>query len=241
MYYIAICDDEEYFLCKEKALIAHYMQKNKHQCEIDIFSSGKELLEQGNNLAEYDMIFLDVCMNEMDGIETAKRIRNLTKNVYIAFVTAFVDYSLEGYKVDATRYILKDKDCLEKTMTECLDTILFKMNYTSEKKVFEFQEGSIQIFLDDILYIESKLHKLIFHIYKNEYLDYNMYEKLDIIDEMLNEFGFCRIHKSYLVNLKYINDIERYRVKLYNNRYLNIAKPRYQEVKKEFIVYIGRK
>ena len=66
-------------------------------------------------------------MEEIDGIETAKEIRKITKDVFIVFVTAFITYALEGYKVDAVRYLIKDHESLEKAMTECMDTILEKM------------------------------------------------------------------------------------------------------------------
>ena len=71
----------------------------------------------------------------------AKRIREYDNNVYIVFVTAFIDYSLEGYKVDAIRYILKDSESLEKSMYECLNTITDRMSSIEQKIELEFLEG----------------------------------------------------------------------------------------------------
>jgi DNA-binding LytR/AlgR family response regulator len=115
------------------------------------------------------MIFLDINMEEIDGIETAREIRKITKNTYIVFVTAFITYALEGYKVDAVRYLLKDDECLEKAVNECLETIVYKMNYEEHKTTFAFQEGEKTIRIEDIVYIESNLQSV--ERYKAELID----------------------------------------------------------------------
>lgn len=241
MFSIAICDDEEYFRIREKQLILQYMTNRGrgYPCTIDIFSSGKELLKQKESILQYDIIFLDINMKEIDGMETAKEIRKMTQDVYIVFVTAFITYALDGYKVDAVRYLLKDDDCLEKALNECLETIVQKMDCKAYKMTFEFQEGKKEICLEDIVYIESNLHKLIFHIAGDGILQYTMYAKLDSINELLRSVGFCRIHKSYLVNFKYVENVERYKAKLINGQSLGISKARYLEARNEFVCYRG--
>lgn len=239
MVYIAICDDEKYFRIREKQLIKKYMEKKACKCKIDVFHSGKEILELKKTISQYNIIFLDINMEEIDGIETAKEIRKITKDAYIVFVTAFVTYALEGYKVDAVRYLLKDDECLEKAMNECLETILYKMDYDENKMLFEFQEGKKEIYLEDILYIESNLHKLIFHMAGEDGTKYTMYARLDDINVLLQKNGFCRIHKSYLVNLRYVESVERYKVALFNGGSLGISKSRYLDTRNEFVCYRG--
>lgn len=238
MIHIAICDDEEYFQEKEKNIIIRYIKERNIACEIDMFSSGKELLNKNDYLKKYSILFLDVNMEELDGLQTAKQIRTLTDGVYIVFVTAYVAYALEGYKVDAIRYIVKDDECLENTIAECLDTIFQRMNCIKESRKFEFREGTKEILLEQILFVESNLHKLTFHFFDKD-VQYTMYERLDAIAEVLEDYHFCRVHKSYLVNLRYVEMIERYQLQLYNGLKINIAKPRYPEVKNKFISYKG--
>lgn len=84
--------------------------------------------------------------------------------------------------------------------------------------------GEKEIDLSDIVYIESNLHKLIFHMNKTKKMQYSMYEKLDVIDTAIGQAGSCRIHKSYLVNMKYAEDIERYKLILMDGTNLSIAK-----------------
>ena len=239
MLYIAICDDEKYFRIREEQLIKKYMEKKACKCKIDVFNSGKEILDLKKTISQYNIIFLDVNMEEIDGIETAKEIRKITKDAYIVFVTAFVTYALEGYKVDAVRYLLKDDECLEKAINECLETILYKMNYDKNKMLFEFQEGKKEIYLEDILYIESNLHKLIFHMAGEDVTKYTMYARLDDINALLQKNGFCRIHKSYLVNLRYVESVERYKVAFVNGGRLGISKSRYLDTRNEFVCYRG--
>jgi DNA-binding LytR/AlgR family response regulator len=239
MFYIAICDDEEYFCKREEQLIIKYMNNKGYKYKIEIFESGSEMLNLGNAISEFDMIFLDINMEETDGIETAREIRKITKDTYIVFVTAFVTYALEGYKVDAVRYLLKEDEYLEKSIYECLNTIIYKMNYGKYKHTFKFLEGDFTIYYEDILYIESNLHKLIFHMVTGDADQYTMYERLDIIDELLRNAGFCRIHKSYLVNLKYVESMDRDGIRLSGGDCLGISRSRYLDARNEFVCYRG--
>ena len=209
------------------------------ECMIDMYESGKELLALKSAISQYHIIFLDVNMEEIDGIETAKEIRKITKDVFIVFVTAFITYALEGYKVDAVRYLIKDHESLEKAMTECMDTILEKMDYEENEMTFDFQEGKTTISLENILYIESNLHRLIFYMAGEDAVHYTIYTKLDDVAELLQNKGFCRIHKSYLVNLKYVKSVERYRAVLSNGKSLAISKARFLDTRNEFACYRG--
>ncbi|MHC6181027.1 LytR/AlgR family response regulator transcription factor [Clostridium sp. JNZ X4-2] len=239
MFRIAICDDEKYFLSSLKGVLCKYLNKHEIQYEIDTFKSGKEFIELGIEIVKYTIIFLDINMNEIDGIMTAKKIRKFSKEVFIVFVTAYINYTLEGYKVDAVRYLLKGNKNFEETVYECIDAIIEKMNYTIVKKIFKFNEGIKKVRLDRMIYIESKLHKLEFHIMQDKTRIYTLYETLNKIEEELNDNGFIRIHQSFLVNKKYIKSISRYETTLSNGIKLGISQLRYKDVKNKFIAYIG--
>lgn len=239
MLSIAICDDEEYFRIREKQLILKYMSEKDCKCTIDTFESGKTLLNLKESLSQYDIIFLDINMEEIDGIETAKEIRKITEDVCLVFVTAFITYAPEGYKVNAMRYLLKDDESLENAINECLETILQKIFFEGNKMYFEFQEGKRKIRLENIVYIESNLHRLVFHMSGKDAVKYTIYTKLDEMDELLRDNGFCRIHKSYLVNLKYVDSVERYKAILSTGESLAISKARYLDTRNEFAYYRG--
>ncbi|MBU5478487.1 LytTR family DNA-binding domain-containing protein [Eubacterium sp. MSJ-13] len=243
MIYIAVCDDEDGFLVLEQKLISAYMQKHAYQYCVDTFSSGTDLLKRGSVITNFDIIFLDINMDKLNGIETARKIRESGSDAYIVFVTAFISYAIEGYKVDAVRYLLKESDCLEASLEECLDSIIRRMNYQENRETFAFLEGDMTISPDDIVYIESNLHKLTFHLVKKYKERYTIYEKLDVLEKRLNYYNFCRIHKSFLVNLKYVEEIKRYNVKLTENvchtSYLSVSQSRYLDAREQFIFYQG--
>lgn len=104
------------------------------------------------------------------------------------------------------------------------------------KKEFDFKEGRKEISLDRLLYIESNLHILEFHVMEDDMKVYTMYETLNILETRLSENDFIRIHQSYLVNAKHIKNVVRCKVILTNGVELSIPKARYTEVKKKFIV-----
>lgn len=238
MFRIAICDDEAYFLQYEKRLIVNYMERYGYDYQIDSYHSGRELLELKDGIKEYQIVFLDIYMDEIDGMETARQIRRFSGMTYLVFVTAFVTYAVDGYKVNASRFLLKDQGNLKLAMQECLDAIIREIEHSEWKHCFEFIEGSIEARLENIIYVESRLHKLFFYVQGTKLSKYTMYEKLDSMEVLLGN-DFCRIHKSYLVNLKFISGMKRYQMELYDGTLLNIAKGKYVEVNNRFISYQG--
>ena len=166
-------------------------------------------------------------------------IRKVSREVFIVFVTAYVDYSLEGYRLDVVRYLLKGNANFQSNVNECMDAIVDKMNYSVIKRKFDFKEGRKEIMLDRLLYIESNLHRLEFHVMEDDETVYTMYEILNVMDDMLSENGFIRTHQGYLVNVKCIENVVRYKGILTNGVELPIPKVRYTEVKKKFIACLG--
>lgn len=239
MVKIAVCDDEKFFRNTVKEYVSNYMKQKGIAYQIDTFQSGKEFVELGIEMVKYKIIFLDINMNQVDGIETAQRIRELSKEVFIVFVTAYVNYTLEGYKVDAVRYLLKNNVNFKESIQECLDAINEKMNYVEVKKEFKFSEGTKMISLNKMLYIESKLHKLEFHVIEDDLKIYTLYDTLNNVENELISYGFVRVHQSFLVNIKHIQGITRYEAFLSNHTKLAIPKARYKYVKDLFISYKG--
>lgn len=236
---IAICDDEIYFAGKLREILMQYLEERHIDFEIELFSSGREFVELGVEMLQYQIIFLDINMKQMDGIETAKNVRAYTEESFVVFVTAYIDYSLEGYQVGASRYILKNNLNFREQIYECMDAITKKMKCFLTRKIFRFQEGEKKIRIENILYIESKLHKLEFNILEHGLAIYTMYGTLNELENELEEYPFLRIHQSFLVNLKYIKCVTGYKVVLSNGQELTVPRARYKTVKDTFIAYKG--
>ena len=160
MLKIAICDNEIIFLNILRNIISEYLEDKKLRYVIDIFLSGKEFVSEKTDMTKYDIVFLDVNMDEKNGIKVAKRFRISCPKSFLVFVTAFINYALEGYKIEVTRYVLKDRCYLKNNIYEALDVILSKMRHLSKYIEYEFNVGIRKLYPEDIIYVESTLHKL---------------------------------------------------------------------------------
>lgn len=235
MLQIAICDDEQFYRDRMKNLLEKYMHANALPYALQTFLSGEAFIKQCESGMKFDIVFLDINMEEMDGIQTAERIRAYHSDTYIVFVTAFIDYALEGYKVNAVRYLMKDN--LEGALEECMKAIWQKMQVA--QVTFTFLEGEKRLYTDCILYVESRGHKSIFHYMEAGRAAYQIYNKLDVLEKQLEGHSFLRIHKSYLVNMKHIRKVNNYMVFLDTGEELPVPRSRFQKVKEAFVDYKG--
>lgn len=236
---IAICDDEQFYSDKiRNGLETLLEERGVTEYQIDVYKSGEELCSKQELLEEYHIIFLDVNMDEMSGIEAAREIRNVNEDVYLVFVTAYIDYAVEGYKVDAIRFIIKD--VMDNTLPECIDTILARMRYRERRESFAFVEGEMEAAVHNICYIASEKHRLIFYIYdRDELKEWTLYGKLDDVEKRLENDGFIRIHKSFLVNVKMMIQVKNYKVVLKNRVELPVPRERFQDVKRKYFKMMG--
>ena len=239
MFKIAICDDESLFRKHIREILRDYMEEKGALYEIDEFESGKDFVNLGIEIVKYKIVFLDINMEELDGMETAQKIREISNDIFIVFVTAFITYTLEGYKVDAVRYILKNSVNLSELVFECMDAISTKMNYAVKKKIFNFNKGTRNVSLERLLYIESRLHKLEFHIMEDRLNKYSLYGVLNDMEKELEGNDFIRIHQSYLVNMKHIAKVSQYEVLLSNGDRLEIPRARYKHVEETYVAFKG--
>lgn len=138
-------------------------------------------------------------------------------------------------KENAVRYIMKDT--LDESIPECMDAVLNKMSL--KQVAFPFIEGVKKLFTDNILYVESRKHKSYFFYMESEIATYQIYDKLDNIEQQLCRYGFLRIHKSYLVNMKHITKISNYTAFLDVGEELPVPRLKYQAVKEAYAAYKG--
>lgn len=241
MIRIAICDDEEFHVNREAELVKKYMIINEIEYEIVTFSSGQELLEKYDTYPRFDIIFLDIVMNDKTGIETAQLIRKKDSRVYIVYITAYIDFALDGYKTKTFRYILKNRSTFEGAVKECLDAFSYEQNYCRNKLHFRCVEGELCATPEEILLLESIKHKVHFKVLWNgELVEYTYYGKLDEFEEMLKCYGFVRCHKSFLVNLRFICTNPSDVLKLDNGMEIPVARSKRQNVQDEFLDFWGR-
>ncbi len=194
---IAICDDNKVIL---DGLMAGIRDLAPEKNEIQCFSSGDMLLRAYKaGKVGFDVIFLDIEMEGMDGIETANAIRSLDRHVLIVFVTSHERHARRCFECRPFRFLLKpvSEEELRKTymnIYQCLE---------EEKKTFIFTEdrGTVRLFCEDIIYFESKSHWVYLHTKETVY---KIFMSMTNLSKKLDLSVFCRVHKSYIVNLAHL-------------------------------------
>ncbi len=239
MITIAICDDERHFQKEMEKMVSLSMDRKNIDYQIVLFDNGRELVEYCKDLEQNAIVFLDINMDDIDGLETGKMIRELSPDIYIIFVTAYVKYSTEGYKVKAFRYIIKGDKNFDKSLEECMDEILKDMDYGIRKITFEFKEGEKELSIDNIIYIESDLHTVNFYVSRCKKRKYTITSTLNEIEKRMEGCDFLRIHQSFLVNLKHVKNIRTYVAEMDNGMELSIPRTKYRAVKEAYVEYKG--
>ena len=223
---IAVCDDSR----EDRGALKALLEACGHDFEIREYGSGAELYADMGYVRECGIVFLDINMEGMDGLEAAGKIKAECPKVHIVLVTAYVNYALDGYKVKASRFLLKDD--LERTLPECVEDIL------REERVveFDFVEGNVRLRVDDIIYIETSKHKNVFYMAAGTY---SIYKKMDELETELAGMGFVRIHQSFLINMRYIGKLGSYIMVLTTGKEISVPKSRYPEVKRQYTLFKG--
>lgn len=228
---IAICDDES-SICKIlKSKIEKYYFSQGIDFSIDCYGRGEELLKQ--QLDKIDVLFLDVDMPGLNGMETAGEIRKTNKSMLIIFLTAYSEFVFESFKVDAFRYLVKPLKDIE--LKEVLQTAQDKL-YADDGKylVFRFQNESYNIKYSDILYIEGMRDKMWIHC-KDE--TFRWRGALKKLLEQLAGHGFFQVHRSYIINMDKIQRYSSKAVQLENGEEVPISRYKLDAFKEEYIKY----
>lgn len=231
---IAVCDDsirDREFLV---SLLREYGKNRDMELEITEYHSGEALLENDTELQTSQIVFLDINMTCVSGLEAAAAIKKLYPKILVVLVTAYMDYVLEGYKVKASRFLVKDD--LPITIQECMDALVGEIEQEAWILEFPFVEGKIKLKINDIIYIETAKHKNVFYTQEGSY---SIYRKLDEIEGELRDYGFVRAHLSFLINMRYIRKISSYILTLTTGKEISVPKTRYAEVKRKYTLFKG--
>ena len=237
MIKIAVCDDEKIYSDRICASIHKELANNDiANYDITVYNSGTEFAAEGDKLLEYHVIFLDINMPDVNGFELAKNIKDKNSNIYIVFVTSYLNYAIQGYRFDALRFILKSE--IDNLMSECIETIVRLMRIDYHEMEYDFIEGKQSIITNQLMFIENNKHKLTFNFYDKD-KTLGLYRKLDEVEKDLADYGFLRIHKSYLVNVVYIKKLINYGAVLRDGRQLSIPREKIKQVKEKYLEMRG--
>lgn len=230
MIKIAICEDEKI----HQELLTENLKKLFNELSIDyevyIFDSGEQLLE--NYPENVDIFLLDIQMNELSGMDIAKKIRAIDKNnVEIIFTTSLIEYIQEGYEVRAYRYLLKpiEFEDIKKHVTSYIEEIYMRKN---KYLLISNKYNNYKIKVETILYVEVQNKDITIYTLDNSY---NVKMSMNKIEKELKEYSFFRCHKSFLVNINFIENVKQYIAILENGQEVPVSRYKFKEFKTVFL------
>lgn len=193
---IAIVDDETMFRVLTRKKLEEVMKKLPFSFKIQEYKCGADFLKEE---PVYDIVFMDIAMPEMSGLETAEKYREYCSNGILIFLTAYDEYIKEGYKVNAFRYIGKQDD--PQDFFEAVKSAMLLLQEKEKMKLQLVNGGDIFVALDDIVYMEAQARSVLMHTKDKEILPIR--SKISDLTEILETKGFYLVHRAYLVNMRY--------------------------------------
>lgn len=236
MIRVAICDDNVPTLEYYHTLLKEIALKEDIAVQITRYESGEQILFMlSDNPNSVDVVYLDILMGKMNGVETARRLREIGCLAQIIFLTTSDEYVFEAFDVEPFYYIVKDEISTRKfqdIFLKVIDTIKLK---ESDFICVTTNGVREKIKLDRVLYFEVKNRIITIHM-KDYQLDY--YSKLEDIEKILQGKDFIRIHRSYIVNCFYIRKLSRNMLIITDGTELPVSEKYTKDVQQQFSKYL---
>lgn len=234
MFRIAICDDGNAICSQIEKIIYDYSATASQKFDVEIFYSGIELCEFMENEHNFDLIFLDIEMTAMDGVEIGKIIREKHDNqaVQIVYISAKDSYCLQLFEIRPLNFLSKPITAAQ--IIKCID-LAVKL---SEKMAgnFKYKQGhtSCSEPIKDILYFESTGRKIKLVTLKNAYY---FYDKIEAVANQVLGLRFLQPHRSYLVNYDNISSIKSDGITMLNGDKIPVSRLKSKEIRILQIAY----
>lgn len=231
---IAICDDETQFIDTTCTLLEQWANKHNISLILYRFTNGDDLIA-AHRAQCMDLIFLDVLMPLLNGMETARELRNEQQDVPIIFLTSSREFAVDSYEVKAFHYLLKPIDASR--LFSVLDGFL--KTFANAKETFTAQTsvGFCKITLDDVDYLEAQ-NKQVFVYFSNDTTIkirelFSRCEKIFTIEK-----GFFKCHRSYIVNLNHVEQFSKTLIYTKNGTTIPISRNNYTAFKEAYFSYM---
>lgn len=240
MLQIAICDDDLKFTGELETLVLQESRNMGIRVEAEVFSDGKSLVENIRAGNRYSLIFIDIEMEQVDGISAARYIREIDKSVLLIYISGYDNYLKELFEVEPFRFLSKPLN-LEKFRSYFKDACQ-RIGENEVYYQFKFNKEMQKVSLKDVVYFESR--NRIVYIYLTDGSYKYFYAKLnDVEKELANSRQyFLRIHQSFLVNYSYIQKMNFFSVTVSydkNEIELKISEDRQKEIRRQLCEIAG--
>lgn len=238
--YIAICDDDKNYRELFFSYIKNYSALHEKKCEglvVDCYNCGEQLIEAYEAGKMYDLVYLDIKMKNLSGFDSAKIIRGYDSKALIVFITSLKDYIFNSFEYGPFWFLIKPV-CEEK-FEHVFKQAISQINDIKNKRYsfYTRDHGLLSIETSKIMYLESILRKITLYTGNEQY---TYYANLKEEEEKLTKYNFVRVHKGFLVNMEFIQRINKSNIVLNNNEVLPLSEHRLKTVFDSFTSYLAR-
>ena len=235
MFRIAICDDDSYSLTHMISLIEEYRFVSPLPFEYTSFHNSIELASVLEHGKHFDIYCLDIVMPGFDGLQLGREIREYDKSAQILYFTSSPEFALESYSVHAANYVLKpvSKENLFKVLNEILEQMEHKEEVSLTIKT---TQGIEKILISNLIYAEAMGRKVLYHLISGRSLECSS-RFSEVCDTLLEFDFFVKPHRSYAVNINYINTIENTEIILQSSDTVPIAQGKVKEIKDFYLAF----
>ena len=235
MIKIAFCDDDMEVLHQMNELLDRYRVERNEDITYAAFQSPFELLTEIEKGIRPDILFLDVVMPGQNGMDVAKEIRQYDTNMKIIFLTSSPEFAVESYSVGAYFYQLKP--IWEESFFRLMDAVLAECEKKKKNSlILRSKDGITRIDLQQLEYCEVLGRKLLFHLEDGAVLE-SAGSLDDLAGQLMQYSNFFRPHRSFLVNMEYIQNISSRSIKMVNDAEIPIPHGKCSEIKNTYMEY----
>ncbi|MBR1686061.1 MAG: response regulator transcription factor [Clostridia bacterium] len=231
MLLVAVVDDDPHDSGHLSGLVNDYFQKKQIPAVVRIFPDGLDFIR---GTEHPDIVFMDIQMDKLDGLDTARLMRKINTDACLIFVTNMAQFAIKGYEVDALDFIVKPASA--SAISYVLDKAMRRLgDSTSHVLAIKTSDGTITLNANDICFVEVFDHNLVYHTVRG---DYTVRGRISDVQEKLDERYFVLCNRSFIVNLRHVANITGDTVTV-GETLISISKSHRKEIMQRFSSYLG--
>lgn len=232
--HIAICDDNTHALSHIISLLKEYKREKNGAISYEAFRSALDLLETMKSV-QFDLLFLDILMPGTTGMEAARELRSLNCHIPIIFLTSAREYAVESYRVKAEDYILKP--AVRDEIFQILDTQMIRLTQNESYLILKTGSGIVKLLFSQIVYVEVINRSINFVMINGEVRQSYGYLR-DFEKLLLSDLHFFKPHRSYIVNLRHVTELNKNGFSTILGKTLPVAREAFSNAKAVYMKYL---